>query len=195
MRRYPPLWSARRSRALRPIRPIGPIRPTRPIGPIVPSAAEPPARTKVIPARDHGARPDLRNRLARYMRRQRNCRATGKKVDSVVRPNSTAAILTIAGKGRAVDTKGSGTTERYRYGIGEWYGLSFVNLTGEKRRGLARIHTSPGKKRDMPCIPQGRVVPCNKPSGICSIRVYQHNGNEVTVALGEMRHRVTVHWR
>lgn|GEM_PF-2400928 len=115
-------------------------------------------------------------------------------MDSAVRPNSTAVMQTMAGKGRAVVEKSSETTERYLYGIGEWYGFSFVNLTGEKRREFAKIHTSRGKKREMPCIPQGGVVPCNKASGICSIRAYQHVGDKVTVAPGDMGRPVTVCW-
>lgn len=45
-------------------------------------------------------------------------------------------------------------TERSRYGIGEWYGRSFVRLTGEERREFARLQDpSESGRTVMPCLP------------------------------------------
>lgn len=64
-----------------------------------------------------------------------------------------------------------------RYGIGERYGKSFVRLSPEKRRELARIQTlKKGKRPKINCpfrSASGIQVPCAKPGGVCSLRHYQ----------------------
>lgn len=84
--------------------------------------------------------------------------------------------------------------ERYRYGIGEWYGYSFAVMSGEKRRTLASRQLTPKKNRPpMPCLPRGGNIACSKDSGVCSIRVYQQtqSSGSVVVASGERGRLVT----
>ena len=61
-----------------------------------------------------------------------------------------------------------------RFGIGEWYGFSFLDLTEERRRRFAEIQL--GKREDIPCPAQtrpGRTVLCKKRGGVCTLRLYQ----------------------
>jgi hypothetical protein len=66
---------------------------------------------------------------------------------------------------------------RWRYGIGEWYGRSFVQLTPQERRYYASIQAIPKVERaPQPCPFQskpGNVANCGKPGGICSLRSYE----------------------
>ena len=70
--------------------------------------------------------------------------------------------------------------DSYSYGIGEWYGRSFVHLSPEERRDYAVAQSLPKQERPSePCIPRsgpGRVVACTKDSGICSLRRYKRDG-------------------
>ena len=61
---------------------------------------------------------------------------------------------------------------RERYGIGEWYGRSFVSLSAEERIDYAAT-SSPGAH---PCLPRStdeNPVPCSKRGGVCSLRLYR----------------------
>lgn len=66
-----------------------------------------------------------------------------------------------------------------RFGIGEWYGHSFIRLTSEQREhfaGLAPTQTA----RDAPPCPfrfGESSVPCPKKGGICSLRLYEAVGD------------------
>jgi Restriction endonuclease NotI len=76
---------------------------------------------------------------------------------------------------------------QYRFGIGEWYGKSFVHLKPEERRYLASIQQLPEKKKPPIICPflsrPGRAVNCWKPGGICSLRSYERHGETQYVAL------------
>jgi len=75
------------------------------------------------------------------------------------------------------------TTRQCRYGIGEWYGQSFVNLTQPERRRLAQMQGLPKNTRPaMPCLPRGGTVPCTKDGGVCSIRLYERRSNGIVSA-------------
>lgn len=73
---------------------------------------------------------------------------------------------------------------QYRFGIGEWYGNSFITLAPEDRRFYASL--SPSQEREQPCLPRISENPhqkCTKKGGVCSIRRYQRVGqNEAVVA-------------
>ncbi len=77
---------------------------------------------------------------------------------------------------------------QFRYGIGEWYGKSFVTLEDHERRSLAQIQKIPRKNRPpQPCPFQslpGGMIACNKDSGVCSLRMYERapETGEVRVA-------------
>jgi hypothetical protein len=72
---------------------------------------------------------------------------------------------------------------QYRFGIGEWYGRSFVNLTPQERRHFAEIQQNPNA--DVPSCPflstRENPRPCWKTSGVCSLRSYEQTGNNVHV--------------
>jgi hypothetical protein len=66
-----------------------------------------------------------------------------------------------------------------RYGIGEWYGRSFVRLSPDERRELARVQAlEKGKRPQFACpfrsTPANQIL-CTKPGGVCSLRLYQLN--------------------
>jgi hypothetical protein len=78
--------------------------------------------------------------------------------------------------------------DSHSYGIGEWYGRSFVHLSPEERRDYAVAQSLPKKERPSePCIPRStasRVVECTKDGGICSLRQYKRDDctKQVSVA-------------
>ena len=75
-----------------------------------------------------------------------------------------------------MNKKSAGASERYRYGIGEWYGRSFAKLTPEERREFAKLQTLAKKDRpDMMCAPRGGNALCTKDSGVCSLRLYRQD--------------------
>lgn len=58
-----------------------------------------------------------------------------------------------------------------RYGIAEWYGRPFLQLSPDERRGLAAIAL--GEDSNVPVCPfQPGRPPCRKPGGVCSIVRY-----------------------
>jgi len=74
--------------------------------------------------------------------------------------------------------------EQFRYGIGEWYGRSFVHLTPDERRALA---TNPGVPacpfRSTPDV----ALPCNKKGGVCSLRLYRRDPTGTVAAIDDDR--------
>lgn len=64
-----------------------------------------------------------------------------------------------------------------RFGIGEWYGRSFVSLTPEERRYYASIQLQdPRPPQPCPFLSSpGRQVNCWKAGGICSLRSYERS--------------------
>jgi hypothetical protein len=66
-----------------------------------------------------------------------------------------------------------------RFGIGEWYGKSFVQLTPEERRAYAAMQLIPKVEKLPQACPfqskPGNVVNCGKPGGICSLRSYERD--------------------
>ena len=65
---------------------------------------------------------------------------------------------------------------RALWGIGEWYGRSFVQLNGKERRQYAAMQQLPKHERPvMPCLPRAMETtpPCTKEGGVCSLRLYQ----------------------
>lgn len=68
-----------------------------------------------------------------------------------------------------------------RYGIGEWYGKSFVKMTVAERREYAQAALSHKKKEGpLPCPFQGEAgnhPNCTKKGGVCSLRIYEGTGD------------------
>ena len=61
-----------------------------------------------------------------------------------------------------------------KFGIGEWYGHSFVNLSRAKRLKLANTALGPvGSAPECPFMGHR----CNKKGGVCSLRLYQESGD------------------
>jgi Restriction endonuclease NotI len=80
--------------------------------------------------------------------------------------------------------------ESYRFGIGEWYGRSFVHLTSAERKHYAALQSGAKSHRpQQPCPPRStpdQVTPCTKEGGVCSLRMYRKAAasSEVSVAPG-----------
>jgi hypothetical protein len=75
--------------------------------------------------------------------------------------------------------------DQYRFGIGEWYGLSFIHLSPTERRSFASLSRS--QQKQQPCIPRLAENPsqtCTKEGGVCTLRLYQLSGQSVSVAPG-----------
>ncbi len=70
-----------------------------------------------------------------------------------------------------------------KFGIGEWYGRNFLQLTSEERGEFSRI--SEGLHKTMVCpfrSRPGAEKPCSKSGGVCSIRQYEElDGNSALV--------------
>jgi hypothetical protein len=64
-----------------------------------------------------------------------------------------------------------------RFGIGEWFGQSLQQLSGEERRHLAQEVLKPKRERVAQICPfQARRpnTPCAKDGGVCSLRLYSY---------------------
>ncbi len=76
-----------------------------------------------------------------------------------------------------------------RFGIGEWFGESFVNMSPEMRIEVAEKVTSRSKySKTCPFrTSAGEDIPCNKRGGVCSLRQYTRDTatGEVIVSPGE----------
>jgi hypothetical protein len=72
---------------------------------------------------------------------------------------------------------------QYRFGIGEWYGRSFVKLSPQERRQFAEIQQNP--QADIPFCPflstKENPRPCWKTGGVCSLRSYEQTGKLVRI--------------
>ena len=86
-------------------------------------------------------------------------------------------------RGRATGSSGRAP----RFGIGEWYGRSFVNLTEAERHKYAEIALRSSTANAPPCpfIGAGNT-PCPKKGGVCSLRLYAPDANspDDAVAVG-----------
>ncbi|MCD4824180.1 MAG: hypothetical protein K8S55_06195, partial [Phycisphaerae bacterium] len=72
-----------------------------------------------------------------------------------------------------------------RFGIGEWYGKSFVRLTPEERKTLAEIALGCDTNIVPPCPFKdlNSNEPCTKKGGVCSLRLYEDAGDGSAVAV------------
>lgn len=82
------------------------------------------------------------------------------------------------------------TKPQVRFGIGEWYGRPFNTLTHAQRKELAAIQSLPKAQRPfLPCPfkSEDLTIPCNKPGGTCSFRLYERSRltGEVKLVEGE----------
>lgn len=83
-----------------------------------------------------------------------------------------------------------------RYGIGEWYGKSFIALNRDERGRFAEIQKRPKAERFSEICPFQSIgnlrVYCNKAGGVCSLRLYERAGSERdVVASGYLGNLVT----
>ena len=87
----------------------------------------------------------------------------------------------------------------FKFGIGEWYGKSFADLTGDQRRQFAAIQFLPKEirpkqlcpflsrpEKSVNCHPE-KSVNCHKEGGICSLRSYERSRLTGSVALDSRR--------
>jgi len=97
-------------------------------------------------------------------------------------------------------TKGRGdqVKTRHRYGIGEWYGRSLTHLTAEQRKHYAKVQKLKESSTETPICPfrgsPEEKIPCMKRGGVCSIRLYEQQGNTgpVFVPSGQAGNLVTI---
>jgi Restriction endonuclease NotI len=68
-------------------------------------------------------------------------------------------------------------TKQLRFGIGEWYGKSFAAISSSERKSLAARAISHTKATAPKCPFLGKETPCPKIGGICSLRLYESDGN------------------
>jgi hypothetical protein len=80
-----------------------------------------------------------------------------------------------------------------RFGIGEWYGKSFVRLTRQERRQLAETALGHNRETDVMCpfrMPNNEGK-CTKKGGVCSLRLYEPvgggNARQITGEEGDLR--------
>ena len=80
---------------------------------------------------------------------------------------------------------------QFKFGIGEWYGRSFADLTGDERRQYAAIQFLPKDERPKQPCPflsrPDRSVNCHKEGGICSLRSYERSRITGLVTLDSRR--------
>ena len=70
-----------------------------------------------------------------------------------------------------------------RFGIGEWFGKSLIELSGDERRRLAAEVLKPKSLRTpQPCPFQARKseAACSKDGGVCSLRLYSRGTHDPT---------------
>ena len=73
-----------------------------------------------------------------------------------------------------------------RYGIGEWYGRSFLALTAPQRLELAERAQRHGRNAHFPCPFQAGTPPCGKQGGVCGLRKYSGQGGGIVGAESEL---------
>ena len=76
--------------------------------------------------------------------------------------------------------KRSGSVQR-RYGIGEWYGRSFADLSPEKRKSLAKSLGSKARGASSRKCPFRSNFKCNKKGGVCTLRLYERDDQQRVV--------------
>ena len=65
-----------------------------------------------------------------------------------------------------------------RYGIAEWYGFDLLRIAPEERQSLANVAL--GNNSTIPVCPfQQNRRTCHKRGGVCSLRLYEDDGNGV----------------
>jgi hypothetical protein len=74
--------------------------------------------------------------------------------------------------------------EAPRFGIGEWFGRSFVKMTPDERREFADLALGPAGKRPCPFRSARGEEPCRKKGGVCTLRLYTPVGDGAAVPLG-----------
>lgn len=85
-------------------------------------------------------------------------------------------------------TRMRGARLQSRFGIGEWYGKPFTDLSPQQRRHFAEIQLMPQRERPpQPCpflSHSGRTIDCSKSGGVCSLGKYDRSlqTGEVSVA-------------
>jgi hypothetical protein len=74
-----------------------------------------------------------------------------------------------------------------RFGIGEWYGVPLTAITAKERRRLAEVQFLPKSEKPAFGCPFQDDAECNKPGGVCSLRLYEKSPQtgEVRPAIGE----------
>ncbi|MEW6050215.1 MAG: NotI family restriction endonuclease [Candidatus Zixiibacteriota bacterium] len=60
-----------------------------------------------------------------------------------------------------------------RFGIGEWYGRSYVELSEAERKKLAQLQLKVKSQRALQSCPPRGGASCTKDGGVCSIRLYE----------------------
>jgi hypothetical protein len=79
----------------------------------------------------------------------------------------------------------------FKFGIGEWYGRSFADLTGDQRREFAAIQSLQRENRPKQLCPflsqAEKPVNCHKDGGICSLRSYERSRTTGVVTLDSRR--------
>jgi hypothetical protein len=78
---------------------------------------------------------------------------------------------------------------QYRFGIGEWYGRPFIQLTNAERRKYALLQLQ-DEKPAVPCpflSRPGKQINCWKPGGICSLRLYERSKDTGLVQVSRER--------
>src|SRR5438552_3279187 len=83
---------------------------------------------------------------------------------------------------------------RRRFGIGEWYGKSFLKMTPDERRGFATLQIAKDPKLKAISCPfrstPSLLVPCTKTGGVCSLRLYEEDTGKtkpVEGPIGQLR--------
>ena len=76
---------------------------------------------------------------------------------------------------------------QFRFGIGEWYGVPLTVASAEERRRLAKVQFQSKSEQPAFDCPFQEDVKCNKPGGVCSLRLYEKSREtgEVRPAVGE----------
>jgi restriction endonuclease NotI len=94
-------------------------------------------------------------------------------------------------KAKPMLPKAQRPASQYRFGIGEWYGKSFVALTRKERDFYASIQALPKAERPPQSCPflsrHGNSVSCWKPGGICSLRSYEKSRTTGLVTIDSRR--------
>ena len=74
-----------------------------------------------------------------------------------------------------------------RFGIGEWYGVPLTTLSPEERHRFAEVQYLPKSERPAFRCPFQQEANCNKPGGVCSLRLYEKSSQtgQVKPATGE----------